>query len=589
MDGGNACVAHARRESRRNGRERCQPSIISGISGISGILGIVSLCAASLMAPGETAFAASSSRADASATENQMRAHIDRTRRAAGSGAGITAPAIQKQQLDTTLAFLLGKVVIEGATVFTSDEMRPAYSEFLNRRVTSADLTAIVDRLTKQYRDAGYALSRALIVPQDVDDGVVQISIVEGWIDQVEIRGSATDHADLMPYTRALVAERPTRLATMERQLFLMADQRGISITDSVVNEITPGSGRYSLVIQAEIDRFQAIAGMDNYGSTSVGPLQAWATAYANGAFTGQDTLALSASAAANDPKEWRYGELAYDTALGNGLSLGGYVSYGAFEPDGADALVDTEGDTFIGGLRAIYTFYRTRDTDIRATARATLRNGNEDDVLGPNYRDRTRTLAAGVRAYRRNVFGGTLNGGVEIEKGLAVLGASSKGDTLLSNADGDPTFGRISADLSWYRPLGHNWALSLAFSGQRAFDPLLSSQEFYLGGSYVGRGYDTGELSGDDGFGGSLEVQYGRKTTYHWLKSWQIYAFYDGGAVWNRGGGRQSLTSAGAGLRLSLPQNITAGFELAKPLTYRAPDNSNRIPRVRFSVSAAF
>ena len=69
-------------------------------------------------------------------------------------------------------------------------------------------------------------------------------------------------------------------------------------------------------------------------------------------------------------------------------------------------------------------------------------------------------------------------------------------------------------------------------FLWQYSDEPLFSSEEFAVGGRVIGRGYDNGEILGDKGMGLSAELQY--LTPVYRDFSFQPYAFYDVGKVWN-------------------------------------------------------
>jgi hemolysin activation/secretion protein len=121
----------------------------------------------------------------------------------------------------------------------------------------------------------------------------------------------------------------------------------------------------------------------------------------------------------------------------------------------------------------------------------------------------------------------------------------------------------------------------------------LLLSEQFSLGGSRFGRGYDPAELTGDDALAGTVELRYGHGVEWDILRSFQLYLFYDLGAVWNHGADsllrRASLASAGGGVRLTLEQDFFVSLEIAKPLTLPLLPDFNKPVRVFARVSKTF
>ena len=129
--------------------------------------------------------------------------------------------------------------------------------------------------------------------------------------------------------------------------------------------------------------------------------------------------------------------------------------------------------------------------------------------------------------------------------------------------------------------------------AGQWSADPLLSYEEFSLGGETYGRGYDYGEISGEHGAAFSGELRYGSNLNWRWLSEYQLYGFYDVGAVWNETSGDKytmdHLSSAGTGFRLRLNDTLRTGFEAAKPLDRRVSSTGDRDWRFFFSAIATY
>jgi hemolysin activation/secretion protein len=67
--------------------------------------------------------------------------------------------------------------------------------------------------------------------------------------------------------------------------------------------------------------------------------------------------------------------------------------------------------------------------------------------------------------------------------------------------ADAGGTFTTVNASLGRDQRLGRDWVLSLRASGQWASAPLISNEQFALGGTSGVRGYEEGEEYGDTGW----------------------------------------------------------------------------------------
>ena len=93
----------------------------------------------------------------------------------------------------------------------------------------------------------------------------------------------------------------------------------------------------------------------------------------------------------------------------------------------------------------------------------------------------------------------------------------------------------------------------------QLAFDPLLSMEQFAVGGAYSVRGYRENQYVSDNGLVSSLELRY---PVYSSAKQeLQVMTFYDYGQSWNykERVDQHILSSAGIGLRYTFTDWVTA------------------------------
>lgn len=81
------------------------------------------------------------------------------------------------------IRFVLTGVVVEGSAVYKDSDFLPLYSGFLGREISLVEVYQIAAAITAQYRGDGYILSRALVPPQTVENGIVRIKIIEGSAD----------------------------------------------------------------------------------------------------------------------------------------------------------------------------------------------------------------------------------------------------------------------------------------------------------------------------------------------------------------------------------------------------------------------
>jgi hemolysin activation/secretion protein len=504
----------------------------------------------------------------------------------------VPSPARPDSSADTRPQFVLRAVSLRGASAIPYDRLATTYQPHLGKQVSQADLAAIAAAITGLYRAAGFHLSRAIVPPQDVTDGQVRVQVIEGNITEVSLKGDGAEQFGVRPMLDPVLAEHPSRLATLERQLLLINGSPGVRIIDSSLEEIGGPTGRFRLVLELKAWHVFTAFGLDNLGSSSVGPWQSYATAAFNSYLLPGDALTINLSTTANDPRELGFGRLSYDVPVGtDGARIGASALYSAVRPGDDRRLLNDNTVTDAFELHGSIVPLQSQRSSLVLTAAAAFSNVRENDVLGPVYDDHIRTVSLTSDYRLQDGLGGNNFVTLSWRQGLDIFGASHVGDNLLSRDGASPDFSVLDFWFTRYQALSDAWSVKLSMASQTASGPLFTSQQFYLGGAAFGRGYGAAEISGDNGLAGSFELRFDRSVNWRYLAGYQLYSFVDAGAVWNDGytiGDGLALTSAGGGVRFFLWDGLQADVGVAFPLSYRAPDNSTRSARLLFSLSNA-
>jgi hemolysin activation/secretion protein len=487
--------------------------------------------------------------------------------------------------------FVLRAVEVTGATTVAAADLAGIYQPYLGKKVLAADLTAISVAISDLYRARGYHLSRAVIPPQDAPGGRLRIQVIEGRIADVVIRGENVARFGLAELLAPVTAEAPSRLATLERQLLLANQRPGVQVRDTALEEIGTGSGRFRLVVTAQTWSAFTSFGLDNLGSRAVGPWQSYATAAYNSMLAPGDTLAVNLSTVPNNPSELAFSRLSYDVPVGTeGFKLGATALYSAVQPGDFRREFHDRTITQAAEIRAGFVPIQSQAATLALTVSAGFADVNEADSYGPIYQDHIRTLGLAADYRLRDDFGGTSYLSLSWRQGMDVFGASRPNDPDVSRVGAAPTFSAVTGWVSRVQTFNDAWSAKVSAAGQWASGPLYTSQQFYLGGASFGRGYGSAEISGDNALAGSAELRFDQSVpNTPWMRGFQIYAFAETGAVWNVGYKLTeglSLTSAGGGVRFFLADNLTLDLGAAVPLTFRAPDNVDRHPRLLLTLS---
>ena len=476
---------------------------------------------------------------------------------------------------------------IESATVYTTTQLRPLFREFLGKLASLKELQEISRRLTRKYRRDGYILSRAIVPAQQITDGIARIRVVEGYIDDVRFdlpRPIATIGGDLLSrYAQKILANRPLRAKDLERYLLLASDLPGLNV-QSVLQPSDENVGAATLDLNLAHTPLSASVSYDNRGSRFVGPEQSLASVYLNSVTRRYDQTAIRL-ALARESDELIFVDIRHSMPIGSeGLRFSFEASHSNSEPGFTLDPFDVQSTSTKFATRVTYPFVRSRSGNMTFGTSLEARRVTSD-LLGDRLsRDRLRVLRANATYDFADRFRGVSLVALELSQGLNILDARGANEANTSREDGNTNFTKIGLSGQRLQALPGKLTVQLSFTGQYAFDPLLSTEEIGFGGTAYGRAFDPSEITGDHGLAVKLELN----APPTWTNSLglpdflriQPYAYIDAGTVWNDNktqdsddGSRATLRSLGCGLRFDLTERLSGELELAKPLG-RRPDN---------------
>ncbi len=111
---------------------------------------------------------------------------------------------------DSTTPDLPGTIRVKrfqiiGSTVFTQADFDRITQAYLNRDISIAELFEIRSKITELYLSKGYVTSGAIVPPQRIAkaDGVVEIQVIEGRVESIEVKGNSRLNAE---YVRSRIA-----------------------------------------------------------------------------------------------------------------------------------------------------------------------------------------------------------------------------------------------------------------------------------------------------------------------------------------------------------------------------------------------
>ena len=151
----------------------------------------------------------------------------------------------------------------------------------MGTEVSLKDLYNVANQITQLYRSDGYILSLAVVPEQTIEDGVVRLQVIEGYIEQVDFEGAPPRQLKrLQGFADKIMASRPLNVKALERYLLLANDLGGFEVR-AILRRGTQ-LGTAVLLARVLYDPFEPFADLTNRASEEVGPLRLQAGAFFN-------------------------------------------------------------------------------------------------------------------------------------------------------------------------------------------------------------------------------------------------------------------------------------------------------------------
>lgn len=487
--------------------------------------------------------------------------------------------------------FVLRDVVVDGVTAFPPETVNALFADVKGKRVGLGAVREAATKLESLYRDKGYFLSRVFIPPQPISNGVVKVTVIEGFIEDITVEGlDAGTQRAVKAALEPLLKRKPIDLPSLERRLLILNDMPGIGGTSVLRQGATLGGSSLIVTLEERPDTYQAA--INNGASRILGPWSYGVNATLNRPLNLPGTFNIGLNAGGRNLESVQSVSGRYSVGIGNqGLLTSFGVLAAKARPGGSVRPLNIVNNLISLSARARYPFIRSREFSLFGEVGLAV-NRSDTDILGqPLIRDRTTVLDFGLSAQQNGFLNGATTVNVSVMQGLQILGALNRNAPAPSTLNFDPSFTRIVYSIQRTQPLIGRFSAQLGFQGQYTNSKLLSGELVSFGGSGVGRGFDPAAITGDRGYGGSAELRYDVPISNVIVRSAQIYGFVDAARTTSLRtvtlpGTSQNIQSAGGGLRVSHRYG-TVDFQGA--YARRALGGADQRPNPRALISATF
>lgn len=452
-----------------------------------------------------------------------------------------------------------------GNTVFTAAELNTALTNFSHRGLTAVELEAARRTVTMHYVKAGYVNSGCLLDPQAVTNGIVSLRVIEGRLTELNVSGAKWLRQGFIKPRIAAGAGQPLNLQRLQENMLML---RQLPFIDSLKAELHPGGAKGEGVLDVRVEEARLAhltIAAHNQRPPSVGAEGMEAQLAVENPTGWGDHLGLSYGLLQRDEKGVRFPGvdnlgLRYSVPLNpqdTTLALRyDRRNFGVVEEPFNALNVEAIAEFWSAELRQPLRKSLTEELGVSMTAdlrtSRTLLNGSPFNLAAGAVNGETRVSvvrcsADYLRRSRRQVFASRLT----LSVGAGWLNATDDG------TDRDAHFASLAGQTQYLRELNDE-GFKLIASGafQWANSPLLSLEQFSLGGAGSIRGYRENTVVRDTGVRGSIELRLpvmmpGLQEPLR-PETLQLAPFVDCGASWNVRApttGTILLPSAGIGL----------------------------------------
>ncbi|WP_250455986.1 ShlB/FhaC/HecB family hemolysin secretion/activation protein [Caballeronia sp. ATUFL_M2_KS44] len=492
--------------------------------------------------------------------------------------------------------FTLKSIRFAGNESLPSDALLPLVADKIGQEVSINDLNAMGARVAAAYRERGYPLAQVVIPPQDVTQGDVLFTVLEGKIGRVQLTvapGAPIKESMVRARLAAIEPGKPLKQAELERTMLLLSDLPGIRVSSALETGSTPGTVDLGVTVEP-VRRWNFAVAADDYGAAPAGRWRLGAVGRLASPFGIGDNLDLNLLAA--ERADTVYGRIGYDAPVNAyGTRAGIAYSHLYYYLGQNFSALDAHGEADVVTASVSHPLIRSRGQNLLLRGALEYRSLT-DKIDSVSFENPQKLYVASVGlSYesRDSLLGGGFNS-ADVQLSFAHLNIDS---ALAESIDQGP-FGRhaqgnsvrLTMQANRLNAITRNTSFFVGMSGQWANQNLDSSSRITLGGPRAVRAYSPSEAVVDEGLIGTAQLRYAV------IPSLTLSAFFDiGVGRYNArsipGQGANTVTRSGAGIGAfwSGPYGITVDGSIAWRTTGPDTTGDDKLPRVYVQVSKSF
>ncbi len=508
---------------------------------------------------------------------------------------------VEKQKTpEQPATFDLLELRVKGNNLIERKQLERTIYPFLGLKKSVDNVELARAALEELYRKQGYQTVSVDIPEQDVKNGIVYLQVVEGKVSRLRVKDSRYFSLGKIKAGIPELAEgNVPNFPKMQQQLAALGNQSPDRKIQPVLRAgETPGTLEVDLKVKDELPLHGRVE-LNGRNTSSTSRLRLVSSLHYDNLWQAMHSASLMYQVSPEASQEVDVWAGTYAMPLFNtDTRLALYMVHSSSSSQIASAgALSVLGIGSIYGARVVKPLTALNDYFHSATLGVDYKDFSEDlKLLGA---DTIKTPIAYTPFLAQ--YSGTLRGkesmtsfdmGMHFSvRGLGNDQKEFENKRFLAKAN----YMYLTGDLKFQHDLPLGMEVKSHFSGQYADSPLISNEQFSLGGAQSVRGYFETQALADDGVFGSLELHSPHLGAPEWdyMNSLKLLAFVDAGRGWIKnalpGNAKgNGLSSGGVGLHFLVWKHLSGALDLGVPFQSLATVKSGD-PRIHFSIATDF
>ena len=455
-------------------------------------------------------------------------------------------PKEEEDRKVSNISFVLKEIQVLKSEILTEQEIAEITNPYIEKEITTSELYTVVQKINELYEKKGYMVCRAVLPAQRIQNGVVQILLVEGKTGDITIVGNRSTREEYIRERLPLEKGKISNFKELERDLtrFNLTNDSALQVNMS--SGKTPGTTDYSVEIY-EPERQQFFAFADNLEQKNTGEGRLGVN-YTNTSVTGnRDQLSVT-------------GLVTEGTA-----SISSYYSFPIYKKGTRIVLQHSVGKLkhTQGALKDKITG-RSYSYGIGVLHPIWVRENGKVELSFDWIRQKTITDLLGLQWVNNTISKYIVGLGISHYEEDSIFYTKqniSKGKFIPISGQ-EKNYTKYDVFLMYQRNLKYNTMATLRLTGQYSLTKDLASvEEFYVGGAYNVRGYPESFIGAEHGLSFNAELE------KSFEKIGGLFVFSDGASLHGESAWKENkIFSLGFGYKFTFRGKSNIALSMAFP-----------------------